>query len=294
MIKRPFISIIILSALRRECTAKCLSSIKKNTKCDYEIIVVDMGLSESIQAWLRDEALRDSRIKLIFNNQNVGTTRGRNQALAVASGEEIMFLDNDAMLTEDWDKNVKEGRKKWGSDTILGAQLICSNGYVYFCDQYIICDSSVSPKRVGLNVMRLHHKDEPQVNEEKYVPWYPGCGMVMRRVLALKLNGFCEDLWSIEEDKDLCFRASELNKKIIYYPALKVIHDRAIDDQYERKVRYANPDQLAKDISYLEQRWNCRVELTYSKKWLKTVGYSDELIAQMKDSPMSHLFKIVS
>ena len=97
-------SIIILNLNGYEHITKCVESILKNTKGEaYEIIVVDNGSDDGSLEYL--ESIPD--LILISNPENVGAPYARNQAMALAKGEYLMFLDNDTILPPDWLPRLK-------------------------------------------------------------------------------------------------------------------------------------------------------------------------------------------
>jgi len=290
--KSPLVSIIILSALRKACTQRCLESINKFTLTDHEVIIVDMGIDKNIKKWLVNENKKHNNLKLILNKKNVGTSKGRNQGIKIARGKYIVFLDNDIILTRHWLDALIETFKKQTKGALIGSKITCPNKYVYICDRYVYDRNENGQRKIGLKVTRPFRDSNPEINIEREVPWYPtGCLMANRNLIN-ELNGFDEKLFSIEEDKDLCLRAKKIGKKIIYCPRSYVIHNRIRDDFYEKEIRYKSIHRLKKDISYFESKWNCKVELIYSKKAIKSIGYSEIMINQMTNGRLKDLFGV--
>ena len=73
---------------------KCLNSILCQTLSDIEIICVNDGSSDKSKEILEEYSLKDSRIKLI-NQKNCGVSQSRNNAIKMANGEFVMFMDSD-------------------------------------------------------------------------------------------------------------------------------------------------------------------------------------------------------
>lgn len=96
-------SIIILTFNKIEYTKKCIESIRKYTlKDSYEIIVVDNASTDESIKWLK----KQEDIKLILNEKNLGFPRGCNQGIEIASGSEILLLNNDVIVTPKWLENM--------------------------------------------------------------------------------------------------------------------------------------------------------------------------------------------
>ncbi|MBQ8210240.1 MAG: glycosyltransferase family 2 protein [Clostridia bacterium] len=79
----------------------CLSSAENQTHKNLEIIVIDdCGKDNSIKI-VEEHAEKDSRIKIIYQPQNMGQGAGRNRALEITTGDYIVFLDADDTLPLD-------------------------------------------------------------------------------------------------------------------------------------------------------------------------------------------------
>lgn len=289
----PF-SIVILSALRQECTRRCLESIDRHSSLfSYEIIIVDMGLDQGIINWLQAEQRKRPNLKLVINSGNVGTSKGRNQAIEIAEGGEIIFLDNDTVVTSHWLEKFSNARKRWGNDAILGAKTITAEGFIYLCDKYVLDNTASSGRNVGLKITRPYHQNDPEINQEAIVPWYATTAMAIHHRTLEEIGGFDESLCFIEEDKDLCFRARQKGKFIVYCPEICIIHDRLNDGVYDEVVRFGNTARLKDDIHFFENRWHCQVQLIYSKECLRLCGFSDQMIENVLHGELSNLFTVV-
>lgn len=101
----PITSIIILAHNEVDYTRRCIESIYKNTNLPFELILVDNGSTD--ETWPYMESIFKSKgvdriIKLIKNKENLGFAAGNNQGIAISSGEYILLLNNDTIVTEGW------------------------------------------------------------------------------------------------------------------------------------------------------------------------------------------------
>lgn len=96
-------SIVIATYNKLEYTQLCIESIRKFTsQHDYEIIVVDNHSTDDTVAWLSVQ----SDIKAIFNEENLGFPKACNQGIEISTGDNILLLNNDTIVTENWLTNL--------------------------------------------------------------------------------------------------------------------------------------------------------------------------------------------
>ena len=91
------LSIITLTYNKLKYTKKYIESLFKYTK-DFELIIVDNGSTDGTREYLQSL----NNVKLIFNDENIGFSKGNNQGLTIAEGEYIAFLNNDILLYPKW------------------------------------------------------------------------------------------------------------------------------------------------------------------------------------------------
>lgn len=113
--KKGLTSIIILTYDQLHYTKLCLESIRKYTEEDtYEIIIVDNHSTDGTVQWLKEQ----KNIKLILNDENLGFPKGCNQGIEIASGDSVLLLNNDTIVSKNWLVNL---RKALFSDEYVGA-----------------------------------------------------------------------------------------------------------------------------------------------------------------------------
>lgn len=99
----PLASIIILTYNNIQHTKKCVDSILKKTKYpNYEIIIVDNDSKDETPDYLLKLQKNHSNIKIVLNNENYGFAKGNNIGIDESSGEYIILLNNDTIVSYGW------------------------------------------------------------------------------------------------------------------------------------------------------------------------------------------------
>lgn len=94
-------SIIIPSFNGKEMLEECVESIRSYTDVPYEIIVVDNGSEDGTVPYCRQQ-----KITFISLPENRGFPAACNIGLKVASGDTLMLLNNDVVVTHAWLENL--------------------------------------------------------------------------------------------------------------------------------------------------------------------------------------------
>jgi glycosyltransferase involved in cell wall biosynthesis len=178
------LSIVVITYNEGELLSALLTSIRKQSFKDYELIVADNG---SI----------DDTIEIAYN---FGATvvaggmpgKGRNCGASVASGEYILFLDADVELpcaTFLADVLVEFNARKLGAATVE----LVPNSF----------------KTIDIN---LHKVYNVFLRAAAYVwPCAPGSFILVKREIHNIIGGFDEDI-KLGEDVDYAHRASKVGK----------------------------------------------------------------------------------
>ncbi len=93
----PKVSVIIPVYKVEAYLPACLDSVLAQTFPDWEVICVNDGSPDNCGAILAEYAQKDSRIKVI-TQENQGLSMARNNGLKQAVGEYILFLDSDDFI----------------------------------------------------------------------------------------------------------------------------------------------------------------------------------------------------
>jgi O-antigen biosynthesis protein len=92
-------SIIIAVYNKLDYTRQCIESIRSYTRAgSYEIIVIDNHSEDGTAEWL--QAQPDIGYKR--NDQNLGFSKACNQGIELASGDTVLLLNNDTIVTPNW------------------------------------------------------------------------------------------------------------------------------------------------------------------------------------------------
>ena len=98
------VSIIMPYYNKKNYFLKSINSALKQTYINLEIIIIYDDQSRDDLEYIESCIKNDSRVKIIFNDNNKGAAYSRNKAISIARGEYIAFLDCD----DYWETNKIE------------------------------------------------------------------------------------------------------------------------------------------------------------------------------------------
>jgi GT2 family glycosyltransferase len=191
-------SIVILTRNVLECTQACVASIERHTPEPHELIFVDNGSTDGTVEYLRSI---DGAI-VIENEANLGFSGGCNQGIAVASGSQILLLNNDTVVTPGWlaamlavfDREPTIGGVGPRSNNIVDSQQIDDVGYD---------EDSLDGLDTWAQAWCAEH-----AGEGSFIPRLVGFCLLLRREVIERIGGF-DVAFGIGnfEDDDICMRA---------------------------------------------------------------------------------------
>jgi GT2 family glycosyltransferase/tetratricopeptide (TPR) repeat protein len=192
----PRVTVAILAWNAWEYTARCLASLRTTLRDGDQVVVVDNGSSDLTGKLLT----RYPWVHVLTNTVNQGFAKGCNQAAAVASGDVIVFLNNDTILSPGW---IEELLKPF-RDPDVGAVGPRSNdvsGHQKIDDPNYAASSLASIDRFASSWRAAHRG---QVSE---CPRLVGFCLAVRTDVFRALEGFDEGygLGGCEDD-DLCMK----------------------------------------------------------------------------------------
>jgi GT2 family glycosyltransferase len=102
----PRTSIVVLTLGELEYTQKCVASIRRHATGPYELVLVDNGSADGTVEWLRELATGPAHpgedVVVVENGRNLGFGGGCNVGIAASTGERVLLLNNDTVVTAGW------------------------------------------------------------------------------------------------------------------------------------------------------------------------------------------------
>ena len=212
----PKISVIIPA--KGECPhlEACLSSVLNLNYRNYDIILVNDGLTgKSILALKK----YGGKIR-ILTSDGKGPSYARNMAVKDTDAKFIDFTDSDCIVNKDWLIHLLAGFKKY-PDAIScgGKQELPQDASDFEKNVFIFM------KRTGFitDYMRITRNNETiEVNHN------PSCNVMYKKDIFLKEYGFLETLWP-GEDVEIDYRLFKKKYKMIFNPQAIIYHYRPKD-----------------------------------------------------------------
>lgn len=235
---KPSVSVIIVTWNGKELLKEYLPSVVNTRFESFEIIIADNASTDGTAEWVRHHF---PDCKVVSFSRNHGFCGGNNRAVSYASGELLVFLNNDVRTDPDWlthltrpfsDPGVAAAQPKIRSalDTGRFDHAGAAGGYLDLLG-YPFCRG---------RVFHEVEKDEGQYDQPTDLFWASGAAMAIRKELFLDLGGFDERFEFHMEEIDLCWRLLNRDYNIAYAPESVVWHlgGASLDRADPRKTYY--------------------------------------------------------
>lgn len=122
------ISVILPVYNSQKFIKQAIESVLGQTFTDFELIIVNDGSTDSTLEIISD--FKDKRIRLI-SQQNQGPGAARNNALKVAEGDYVMFLDSDDWYSKDALETAYHEAVRLNTDMTFFQMINYNDGEVY-------------------------------------------------------------------------------------------------------------------------------------------------------------------
>lgn len=229
------VSIVVLNWNGRKFLKKCLDSLQKLTYPQIEIIVVDNNSTDGSQQFIKKNY---PKVILIANKKNYGFAQGNNIGFQKSSGEYVMFLNNDTVVTSTFLEPLITDLKK---DSKIG----CIQPQMRVMKNKDLIDEVGS--FITFTGFLYHYGYRKNYKLEKYnkvkeIFSAKGACMLFPRKVLEKVGLLDEDFFIFFEETDLCFRIWLAGYKVIYEPSSVIYHvvggDTTSSDKYnyERRI----------------------------------------------------------
>lgn len=124
----PFVSIIILNRNGLSHLKQLFQSFKENTLYpNYEIIVVDNASNDRSINFLN--SIKGITLRIIENKQNETFSKANNEAVQLANGELLVFLNNDVIPLHGWLNQLVKTYFKFSDVGLVGSKLVYPRRY---------------------------------------------------------------------------------------------------------------------------------------------------------------------
>ena len=227
-------SIIILDFEKSKRVLQNVESIQQQqTSFPFEIIIAVNAATPEAKAKLTPLSKAEN-VKLVFNEKNLGYTRGMNAAAREASGEFILVVNPDIVwkekntlqkLVDFMEKNANVGiAAPKQIDEESGKIALTVRAFPKLRRQ--IARRSwlryLPGIREGVAYDEMQHLDYSQTQS---VDWLQSSFWILRKDLWEKLQGLDERFFLFMSDPDFCYRVWEAGFEVVYYPEVKVYAD---------------------------------------------------------------------
>jgi GT2 family glycosyltransferase len=228
--ERPRLSVIIVTWNVREMTMACLAALTRETaEIPTEIIMVDNASADDTVATVRS-AYPD--IRVIANSTNVGFPAANNQALEIAQGEYILYLNPD---TEVGAGAVRACIDELDSDdriAMAGCRLVLEDGSTQLeCARrpYLLRHMVMETLYLHMlfprsRVFGDHLMSYWDHSDSRDVDAICGAFMLVRADVAVSVGGLPEDVFMYHEDVAFCLRIRKAGWRIRYRGDVSTLH----------------------------------------------------------------------
>lgn len=215
------ISIIIITWNQLSVLKNCLASLQEiMLRADVEVIITDNGSCDGTAGFLKKE---HPEIRLIELNKNKGVAFARNRALEKASGQYLLILDNDTIVSKKAIEGMEQFMDEHPEAGICACRLIDGQGIVQEnCRKYPGLKEKFANIAKG---KKYRYSYSEKIRSQVFEPVYLiGACQFIRKKAYEQVGALDENIFYGPEDADFCIRVKNAGWKIYFLPQYTITH----------------------------------------------------------------------
>ena len=223
------LTIVIVSYNARADLEACLASLATfPPTTPHEIVVVDNASSDGSAGAVR---VRWPDVTVIDAGDNLGFARATNLGIRATTSELLLFLNGDTVPASGAIDRLVATLRARTDVAIVGPRLVDPQGTLEisfgsmispFAELWQKCLVRGHARRVPL----LAHLAERRARTEGFVDWVSGACLLVRRAETESAGLLDERFFLYGEDVDFCATVRGLGRRVLYTPAVEVVHER--------------------------------------------------------------------
>jgi len=240
------VSIIIPVFNQAALTERCLQAVGSGA---FEVVIVDDASSDATASVLEAVA---SRVKIVRHSENQGFGASCNDGAAVATGDYLVFLNNDTIPQPGWLEALVAYADGHPRAAVVGSKLLYPDSTIQHAG-VVICQDGY-PRHIYTGFPA----DHTAVNKSRRFQIVTAACMLVRRSAFTQANGFDRGFRNGFEDVDLCLRLGESGHEIHYCAESVVQHLESVSPGRFKADR--------ENVALYRERWFGRVhpdDVTY-------------------------------
>ena len=186
---QPLVTVNILSYNRKDDLRHTLQKVFEQDYKNIEVVVVDNNSSDNSAEMVKTEF---PAVRLLELQKNIGIA-GWNEGAKIATGEYLLFLDDDSYPAQ---QTLSSVILQCNRSTIVALDIRYPNG-----DSYA-----------------------PYFLQPAKYPTFIGCGVIIPRIIFTKLKGFEPILFLYAHEEEFTMRALQEGYKVCFLPNEIVYH----------------------------------------------------------------------
>src|SRR2546422_7333970 len=187
-------SVIVITYNGRHHLDACFSSLEKQSADAYETILIDNGSQDDSADFVRRKF---PRVRVIESKTNLGFAGGNNLAAKEATGDVLVFLNDDTEVDPGWLERLLSPFDSDPRVAIAGCKMI--DFFDRDVEIRVLCDLFGSAINYGVP----RSPDSPGYEDVFYVP---GFALAIRKAVFREVGGFDDSYFMFAEDIDLDWR----------------------------------------------------------------------------------------